>query len=827
MFLDVRYACRLLARNPGFAAVAIVTLALGIGATTAMFSFVDAVVLRPLALANAGRLVLVTPAPRTSGPSRVSAVADGDFLDWQSRNRVFDSMTAMSTATYSMTSGGEPERVAGAAVTRGFFDTIGVSAIAGRSFSASDRRDVAPDPAVIGAGLWRRRFNADPTVVGKPLVLNGKPYTLIGIMPPGFTFPGDLFLANDVHLQQPIELWVAYEPTPEYRNNARSQVVARLKPHVTLPQAQADLSNIARAIAQDVQPNRQLALDVRLVPLGDWIGRAGKPLLFMLLGTVGFLLVIACSNVANLLLGRAIGRQREIAVRAALGSSRWRLIRHLITESVLLSTIGGAAGLLVAAWAIELAAALIPPGTLPRIGEVDLNRDVLAFALAASTVSGLLFGLAPALHVSKPDIIDALKSAGLAQTFRSRMFSALVIAEVALSFVLLAGAGLLLKSFVRLTSVDPGFTPAGVLTASVTLPEGNYPGPIEIRQFVRAALERIHSVPGVVHAGVVNWLPFGGNLLSGDFLVEDVPQLPRDLVVAKPAVSADYFQAMGIPLESGRPFSDADNDRTAPVALVSESLARRVWPGQSAIGKRIKVGIGRPADQPWTSVVGVVADIKQTALGRETRPALYVPWEQAGRGADKADRSGLNPATVLLRNVTFVMRTATGPMSVAAAVRQEIRRVDPMLPFDRIQTMRQWIDDSVSEPRFRSLVLASFAGLALALVGIGMLGVIGHAVSRRTREIGIRMTLGAQRVDVLRLVVREAVVVTGVGIAAGAAGAAALTRLLTSFLFEVEPLDLSAFAAAAAALVAVAAIASYVPARRASRVDPVVTLRSE
>jgi predicted permease len=825
MIQDLRYAFRVLAKNPGFATVAIVTLALGIGATSAIFSFVNAVVLRPLAVRNSDRLVVVTPVVSTRGPFAPTSATDGDFLEWQDQNHVFDAMTAFKSSTFSVTSGGEPERVLGANVTRGFFDTIAVSPIAGRTFGRRSSKGDEPDVAVIGANLWRRRFNADPAAIGKRVILNGKPYTLVGVLPPGFTFPTDVFLAVGAHLPQQFEVWTPFEPTPGYRNNAMNQVVARLKADVTLDQAQSEMSNIARAIDDRLARNR--GLGVQLLPLGGWVARTVRPLLFILLGAVGLLLLIACTNVANLLLGRALGRQREVAVRAALGCGRWRLIRQLLTESVLLSILGGMAGLLVAVWAIDAAVSFIPPGSLPRVGEVELDVHALGFTLAMSTASGVLFGLAPAFHLSKPDITTALKSAGATQTVRSRFFDVLVLAEVALSFVLLVGAGLLIKSFLRLTSVDPGFKPESILTVSLTLPEGTYPTSVELRRFAREALDGIHRVPGIVHAGAVNWLPLGGMQLSGDFIVEDVPHLPRDLIAAKPAVSADYFAAMAIPLRSGRLFTDHDTDAAPGVAIVSENLARQVWPGQSAVGKRIKIGIGNPGGQPWLSVVGVVGDVKQTALGEKTRPALYVPWDQAGRGADNPDRAGLAVRSFLLRNLTFVIRTAVDPLSAASAVRSEIRRLDPLLPFDRVQTMRQWVADSVSEPRFRSAVFGSFAALAIALVGIGILGVLAHAVSRRTQEIGIRIALGAQQTDMLTLVVRHALLLTIAGIALGAAAAAILTRLLAAFLYEVHPLDPTTFLAAAVMLIGVAVAGSFVPARRASNVDPVVALRSE
>jgi len=807
---DVRYAVRLLARNPGFAAVAIVTLALGIGATTAIFSFVNGVVLRPFAFRDSDRLVMLLTQSRRASPFPMRAVFPGDFLDWQRENRVFESMAAFQGATFSVTTGGDPERLLGAMVTRDFFETLGVAPIAGRTFRSRSGEADPSDTVVIGERVWRRRFNA-AALVGQRVTLDGKPFTLIGVMPDGFTFPRDGMVATGARPAQDVGVWTPLDLRPGDRSNATMQVIARMKPEVTLDQAQAEMDNVARAIEQQVG---RRGFDVRIVGLRDDVSHQVRPLLFVLLGAVGFLLLIACTNVANLLLGRAAARQREVAIRAALGSGRWRLVRQFLTESVVLAVMGGLAGLLVAVWSIDVAIRLIPRGTLPRISEVQLDPQAFAFTVVVSIATGLLFGIAPAFQSSKADVMTALKSAGNAQTTRSRFFNVLVVAEVALAFVLLAGAGLLVKSFLRLTSVDPGFKPDSILTVGVTLPEGGYPGAVEMQRFSTSAIERLHGVPGVVYAGAINWLPLGGNFLSGDFAVEGVPDWPRGLTVGKPAVSPEYFHAMAIPVLRGRAFSDRDDAQAPGVVIVTDTLARRLWPGQDALDKRVKLGFGRGASEPWSTVVGVVGDVKQMALSDTTIPALYMPLSQA-------------PRPFLLRNLNFVVRTDGDPASAAAAIRHQIRTVDADLPFDRVVTMRQVLSDSVSEPRFRSVVFGSFAIVALVLVAIGILGVLAHSVTRRTREIGVRMALGAQRVDVLSLVVRQALAMTIAGVALGAIGAAALTRLLASFLFEVRPLDPATFASAAALLVGVALAASYVPARRASSVDPVVALRAE
>jgi putative ABC transport system permease protein len=580
-----------------------------------------------------------------------------------------------------------------------------------------------------------------------------------------------------------------------------------LNPGVSLDQAQAEMATIDSRIAR--RPGRPPLI----VSLHEESVRRVRSLLNVFLGAVGFLLLIACTNVANLLLGRAAARQREIAIRSALGSGRWRLIRQALTESVLLGLVGGAAGLILALFGLDLLIGLIPAGSVPRLAEVKVDGQVLAFTFALSFLTGLVFGIAPALQSTATDLSAALKTSGTSQTTRARLPNAFVVAQVALTVVLLSGAGLMVRSFLNLTAVDPGFRPARVTTASVSLPESSYSGYDALRPFSAQVLERIRSAPGVEQASAINWLPFGQNLISGDFTAEGV-EMPRGLVVAKPAVSTDYFATMGIPLLRGRALSNQDTERSELVAVVTDQLARQLWPGRDAIGERLKLGFGRPSEEPWRSVVGVVGDIKQNSQGETTRPAIYVPLEQA-------------PGKFLLRDVSFVARSAADPMAIASAMRDALRAVDSTLPIDRMRTMDELLAEAASEPRFRSVVLASFATAALLLVATGVFGVLAYAVARRRRELGVRMALGADRGRLVGLVVRHTLRMTVMGLALGLIGAVALTRILTAYLFAVRPLDPATLAGAAAIVLAAALLATYVPARRAASVDPLEALRAE
>jgi putative ABC transport system permease protein len=801
---DVRYGVRMLARNPGFTAVAAITLALGISLTTVMFTFVNAVILRPLPYADSNRIVMASGERRGAVAHPVQTFTQSGFAEWRAGSTSFEHLGAFTNGSVSMTGAGEPERIFATRVTGSFFETFGVAPVAGRTLTAADARPGA-DAIVIGSSLWERRFQSSPSVIGRAVVLDGRPFTIVGVMPSWFSFPRDL-----MYLRLRIEIWMPLEPEPS-NGNAFLQAAGLLKPDRAIADAQAEMNVIAQRL--EAAAGRK-GNAWQLVPLQEQLVAGVRPLLLVFAGAVAFVLLIACTNVANLLLARAATRQKEIAVRRALGSGRARLVRQLLTESILLGLLGGAAGLLLALWGAGFVRAIMPPSALPRLEETAVDPQVLAFTLALSFATSILFGLGPAMRSAAADVTTALKEAATSQTTGLRLLNSLVVAEVALAFVLLTGAGLLIRSFARLTSVDPGFRSESILTLSVSLPDRPYEKSDQLRAFAAAALDRVKSVPGVAQAGAINWLPLGGDLIQGTFLAEGIDPMPRGLVVAKPAVSADYFAAMGIPILRGRAFDRRDGTDAPGVAIVTEQVARQLWPQEDAIGKRLKIGFGRPEEQPWLTVVGIAGDVKQTGLGDRARPAVYMPIDQA-------------PRDFLLRNLTFVARTDTPPAAVAAAMRREIRAVDPNLPFDRVITMQDLLDDSVSEPRFRSIALGGFAAIALALVASGVLGVLAYSVSRRTREIGVRMALGAQQLDVVRLVVRQAAVLTVAGLALGAAGAIPLSKVLERFLFGVEPGDPGTLAAVSILLLGVALLASYVPARRASSVDPLIALRPE
>jgi putative ABC transport system permease protein len=804
---DVRYAGRVLRRSPGFTVAAVLTLALGIGGTTTVFSFVNAVLLRPLPFPDSSRLVMVEPSdePATTTPA--------DFLEWRTRSRSFENMAAFTGESFSLTGDGEPEQIHAAAVTASFFDTLGVTAIVGRTFMPAEDQPGSNHVAVIGSSLWRRRFQADAGVVGTVITLNRQPVTVVGVMPDGFDFPRDVAPSN-IGRARPIDVWTPIVLQPGDRANAFLRVVGRLRGDVIPSHAQAEMSTVAAQVAEHAPADRRVET-VRLMALHERMIRDVRPLLLVLSGAVAFLLVIACSNVANLLLARSTMRQQEVALRAALGAARARLVRQFLMESVVLAVLGGLVGIVLAIGAVSVLRTAIPPGSLPRLGEIVVDRPTLAFTLLTALLTGGLFGLVPALRSTGANVSTTLKTSGPTKTARSGMLHLLVASEVALTFVLLVGAGLLINSFWRLTSIEPGFDPERILTASVTLSEGDYPTSETMTSFSSEVLARLKRAPGVTDVAALNWLPLGGALIRGTFSVEGLHEIPEPASVAsKPAVSPDYFRTMGIPLLRGRAFDMRDGAQAPHVAIVSDGLARMLWPGSDPLGKRLTLGFGPPDEQPWVTVVGIVGDVKQTALGDETPPAIYVPLQQA-------------PRPFLLRNLTFVVRTAVDPMIVAPVVRRELHNVAPNLPLRRLQTMRTLLGDSVSEPRFRSTVFALFAAVSVVLVATGILGVLAFAVARRTREIGVRMALGAQRHTVVRHVVGQALRMTALGLAGGVVAAVALTRVLSRFLFDVRASDPPTFVAAAIVLLLAAIVASYVPARRATRVDPLVALRAE
>ncbi|PYR88760.1 MAG: hypothetical protein DMF84_27175 [Acidobacteria bacterium] len=736
---DLHYAVRTFRRSPGFSAVAVLTLALGIGSTTTIFSFVNAVLLNPLAYPASDRLVVVA---LTMNGTPIS-VTPGDFLEWQAQNHSFEAMAAGTVTPYNLTGRGEPIGVLTGLVSDRFAETLRVAPQLGHSFAAEADADRSHS-VIISDHLWRHRFNADPAIIGSSITLEGAPYTVVGVMPAGVSFPRELMTSDGARTLPDVDSWVPLTLRPNDRANGFLEVVARLKSDVSCAQAQIEMATIQRALADRFMPRelRDLNVGLRVVQMQEQIVRAVRPLLLTLFRAVTLLLVVACANVANLLLGRAATREREVAIRSALGSGRRRLIQQYLIESVLLGALGGALGLLVTNVGIDLISALIPPGTLPRVREVRIDSHVLIFSTAVSVITGLMFGLLPAMQAGNTDLTTTFRGTGATHTMRSRYLRVLVAAEVALAFVLLVGAGLLFKSFARLTSVNPGFRPESILTLDVTLPEGSYPTLTEMRAFSSAVLEGMRHTPAMVESGAVNLLPIGGPLLSGDFTLEGVPR-PRGFTAVKPAVSPGYFRALGIPMLRGRDFNERDTENAPGVAVVTERFARRAWLGQDAIGKRLKLGFGRPEDQPWLTVVGVVGDVKQSTLADETRPAIYVSLMQA-------------PQPFLLRNLTFVARTAVDPRSVASLVREDIHRVDPLLPIDRVATMTQLLSDSVAEPRFRAVLLGAFGASAVVLIAVGMLGVLGFFVARRTQEIGLRIAIGAQRADIVTLIVKQA-----------------------------------------------------------------------
>jgi predicted permease len=813
LIADIGYALRLLRWSPGFAAVAILTLTMGIGLTTAIVSVVSAVLVRPLAYPESDRLVMVLPSQRTQGPPTFVTVTPGDFLEWRAQNASFASMAGFTGSTFVLTGAGEPQRLNGASVTSEFFATLGVAPLLGRTFTPDDSVEGRAQVVVLSGGLWRNRFAADPGIIGRRVTLDGAPYTVVGVMPETFGFPQEMPRPG-IGPQVQVRLWTPAVLREGDRSNAFLLVMARLKPGRTMEQAHADLASLASRQWQQFGRRDRPAPDVRIVPLHSYVVAGVQPLLLVFLGAVLFVLLIACANVANLLAARAIARQKEVAVRMSLGSSRRRLVRQLLTESGVLGALGGIGGLMLAAPGTNALLALIPPGALPRAADVHIDLPVLLVTLLLAVGTGVAFGIAPALHATRIDTSSALRDGAVTQTAHTRLMRSLIVAEVALVLVLLTGAGLLMKSFLRLTAVDPGFKPQNILSLSVNLPDREYASIAQMNAFHANVLERFAHVAGVERVGAVNWLPLGGDLIRGDFLVEEVPENSRDLVASKPAVSPDYFSVMGMPIVRGRAFTSSDTDGTPGVAVITDGLARRLWPGRDAIGKRLKLGFGPPDADPWRTVIGVVGTVKQTGLGDESQEAVYTPLSQA-------------PRPFLLAAMTYVVRTPLDPAAVAPVLRHEIQAVDANLPVDRITTLSDLLSDSVSEPRFRTVVVGAFAGVALALVAIGIMGVLAYLVTQRTREIGLRMALGADRVQVVGLVLRQTLTMSAVGVAIGLAAAAALTQLLRGYLFDVQPTDPMTFAGAAVLLVGVALLASYVPARRATDVDPLVALRSE
>jgi putative ABC transport system permease protein len=807
---DIRYGIRSLLKTPAFTAIAIVTLALGIGANTAMFSVINAVLLRPLPYNQPDRLVTIWEESPQRGLYEMP-ISLANMRDWIDQNHTFDQISAYTFTNLNLTGAGEPARLSAVRTSANLFPLVGATPLLGRVFLPEEDREGANRVVILSHGVWQSHFGSDSAILGKSLTLNNQSYTVVGVMPASFQFPVGFGYLGRV-LNEPTDLYVPLAPTSKetVRGSYSFFALGRLKPGMTITQARADMTAIESRLEQQY-PDGNSGVGISLVATQEQTVKTIRPALLVLLGAVAFLLLIACANIANLLLARAASRQKEIAIRTALGASRLSVLRLLLTESLMLSLAGGGLGLLLAVWGTNALIALAPEN-IPRIDEVGFDARVFGFTLAVSLVTGLLFGLIPTFHSSKPDLNEALKESSrgsLGSATGKRLRGALVSIEVALSLVLLIGAGLMIKSFVRLQQMDLGFNPDQVLTVNLSVSSSRYPEDRQQVAFFQEALARLQSVPGVQSAAATTGLPLTLNLSGSDFRIEGrpEPEAGKEMIINTRSVSPGYFKTLGISLIKGRDFSDRDKSDAPAAAIINNDLARIYFPGEDPIGKRITFDDG----QSWMSIVGIIGDVKQLGLDSNAKPEVYFPYLQ-----------------VTSPRMSIVVRTTTSnPLSLIAAMKSQMQTIDKDLPLDNAKTMQQLLAESTSGRRFNMLLLAVFAGVALVLAIVGIYGVMSYAVSQRTQEIGIRMALGARAVDVLKLVVKNGMSLALIGVAIGLAGSFALTRLLASLLFQVTPTDRTTFAGVAVCLIVVAFLACFIPARRATKVDPLVALRNE
>lgn len=799
---DLRYAVRQLRRAPTFAVAAVACLALGIGANTAIFSVVYAVLVRPLPYPDPDRLLWVFGANESRHRER-NSVSPGDYLDWKDQNQVFERMAGAYDTRMNLTGGGEPIEVPAQLATADLFPLLGLRPILGRTYTAEEDRPGGPAVVVLSHGLWQRRFGGSKGVIGRTISLDGKSYTILGVLPPG---------ARIVGLPREPDLWVpfAFDPATDYRASSGRFMLtlARLKPGVSRDQAQAAMAAIARRL-EEIHPDFNRGWSINLVPMNEVATEALRRPLLILAGVVVLVLLIACANAANLQLAHATARSREIAVRAALGASRARVVRQFLVESLLLALAGGMGGVLLALWLTDALAAKAA-ASIPRLGEVRVDLATLAFTLAASTLAGLLFGLVPAVHANRVDLHESLKEGGRALSGRgSRTRAMLVATQVALSLVLLVGAGLLLKSIARLQQVDLGFDPDRVLTARVTLPEVRYPKPEQQVAFFDAALSQLRALPGVSAVGAINWLPLSGLSSATGFWFASRP-MPRPgekLGTDVRAVDPGYFRTMRISLLQGRPLQPTDGPRQPRAVVVSESFVQRYLPGEEPLGQRVVMPWG---DTLTATIVGVVADVKHTGIDSVVGPTTYWPMAQF-------------PSSFM----TLVLRTSGDPSALTSAVAARVHAIDPELAVAEIRPLEAYLGDYLARRRFSMTLLAGFAGLALVLTAVGLYGVMAYSVVQRTRELGIRVALGASRDSVLQAVLLRGLQLVAAGVLAGVIAALLFTRVLGTLLYGVSPTDPLVFGIIVGLLVLVGAVSSYAPARRATRVDPMVALRSE
>jgi len=811
LFQDFHYALRQLRKNPGFTTVAVLTLALGLGANTAIFSVIDAVLLRPLPFHAPSRLVVVKP----TEPGRRDdiGVSYPTFLDWRSQNHAFEGLSVFREDDFTLTGRGEPAHLTGAVVSANLFSVLGVPPATGRDFIPEEDKPTGTGlPIILSHSLWQNRFGSDPKIVGQNLTLDGQTFAVVGVMPGRFQFPVQ---------RTPVEFWTTIAldaqpmngspPMTSQRGAGYLDVIARLRPKVKIEVAQSEMAGIQGGLNRQYQENRPKGIS--LVPEADAVVGDMRQGLFILLGAVALVLLIACANLSNLLLARAAIRNKEISVRTALGATRWMIVRQLLAESVLLATAGAVAGLGLAASGIKLLTALAP-ADLPRITESGLNLQVLIFTALVAVLTSVLFGLVPALQAAKPELAASLKEGGRSGTetmARSRLRSALIVTEMALAMVLLVGAGLLLRSLLGLGKVDPGFAKDHVITFGLDLP-GRYGQPQRV-EFYRGLLEKIRATPGVRSASAAFPLPLSADDIKTSFEVEGRPmQASEHPVTTLHIIDRDYFRTLGIPLLSGREFNVQDDAVGATaVVIISERLAKQVFPGEDSVGRRIKPGISSGnSGEPMRVIVGVVGDVKAEGLGAPSIPESYVPYAQ-----------------LPFAPMSVVVRTEIAPGHMVPTLTGEVQSLDSALPLLHVKTLDEYVDDSIVGTRFEAFLLGTFGVLAFVLTAVGLYGVISYTVVQRAREMGIRLALGADRAAILGMVVKQGTLLACAGALIGLAAAFLMTRLMASLLFGVGPTDPLTFLCVPIALITVAVLASYIPVRRAAKVDPMVALRYE
>jgi putative ABC transport system permease protein len=801
---DFKFAFRSLRKRPGFTVVAVVTLMLAIGVNTTIFSVVNAVLLRALPFRNPQQLVSVYKPAADGG---LPGIAAYQYLAWHEKQTNFQELGAFTDDSFNLTGLGEPERISCAQVTASLFNTLGVSPVTGRVFTTEEDKPRANNVAIVSEGFWQRRYGRDESIIGKTLTLDDRPYTVVGVMPSSFRFPGEF------------DIWLplALDPVKEFHGDYFSlvEVVGRLKPGVREQSAQAELSLIARDASQQVK--EPLPTQVEVAPLQRQLVSGVRVTVLLLWGAVGLVMLLACVNVAGLMISRTLARQREIAVRAAVGARRWQLVRQLLSESIVLGLAGGVAGLLIAIWSTRAIGSLAPDGLMTSVydlNSIPLDWRVFAFTLALSLLTGIVFGLAPALTASKPDLLQALRNGGAGGlvSFGLRSFRGwLVVAELSLAMVLLLAAGLLVRSFNKLNAVDLGFDRQNVLTAHISLPRSKYKDPQQALAFQQELLQQIKGLPGVESAGMINHTPLNGFGTIVFTQVEGTPAIDRktEPPIGVGVVSPEYFQTMHITLLSGRHVDDGDGPQKPKVAVVNQAFAQRFFPKGDVLGKRVGFACDK-AEGLCRTIVGVVGNIRQESITQEVAPELYV-----------------SSAQMPLNGMTLFVRTASDPLSFVAAVRSAVLNIDANQPIYSVKTLAQRVSDATALSRSLTVLFAAFALLALLLGAIGIYGIVSHAVTLRTPEIGIRMALGANRRDILQLILKHGLVLVLTGVVIGVAGAFALTRFLKTILFGVTATDALTFVAVSLIFFVIAMCASLIPARRATKVDPLIALRYE